>query len=72
MPPLTPIETFKPEVQEAFEQYLNNSHKAEKLLMNATRQALYLRFFSDLDQKIVEPDKHEMSCLSTKKSQAMN
>ncbi len=40
--------------------------------MNATRRALYLRFLSDPDQKIVKPDKHEKSCLYTEKRRAIN
>ncbi len=72
MPPQTPIEAFKPKVREAFEQYLNTSHKAGKLLMDATRRALYLRFLSDPDQKIVKADKHEKSRLYTKKRRAIN
>ncbi len=70
MPPQTSIEAFEPEVREAFQQYLNTSHRAGKLLMNATCRALYLEFFSDLDQKIVEPDKHEKSRLYTEKRRA--
>ncbi len=65
MPPQTLIEVFKPGVREAFEKYLNTSHKARKLLMNATRQTLYLRFLSDPEQKIVKPDKNEKSRLYT-------
>ncbi len=61
MPPQTPIEGFKPEVREEFEQYLNTLNKARMLLMNATRWALYLRPLFDPDQKIVKPDKHEKS-----------
>ncbi len=72
MPPQTPIEAFKLEVREVFEQYLNTSHKAGKLLMNATRRALYLRFFSDPDQKIVEPDKHKKFRFYTEKRRAIN
>ena len=71
MPPQTPIEAFKHEVQEVFEQYLNTSHKAGKLLINATHWALYLRFLPDPDQKIVEPDKHEKSRFYTEKRQAI-
>ncbi len=59
-------------MREAFEQYLNTSNKAGKLLMNATRQALYLRFLSDPDQKIVEADKYEKSRLYTEKRRAIN
>ncbi len=59
-------------MREAFEQYLNTLHKAGKLLMNATRQALYLRFLFDPDQKIVKPDKHKKSRLYTKKRRAIN
>ena len=40
--------------------------------MNATRWALYPRFLSDTDQKIIEPDKHEKSRLYTKKHRAIN
>ena len=40
--------------------------------MNATRRALYLRFLSNQDQKIVKPDKHEKSRFYTEKRQAMN
>lgn len=74
MPPQAPIETFKPEVREAFEKYLNTSHKAGKLLMNATCRAFYLQFLSDPDQKMVEPDKHEKSrlYLYTGKPRAIN
>ncbi len=72
MPPYTPIEAFKPEVREPFEQYLISSHKTENLLMNATRRALYLQFFSDPDQKIFEPDKHEEFRFYTKKCRAIN
>ncbi len=72
MPPQMPIEAFKPEVREAFEHYLTTSHKAGKLLMNASRRALYLRFLSDPDQKIVETDKHEKSRLYTEKRRAIN
>ena len=72
MPPQTTIKIFKPEVQKAFEQYSNISHKAGKLLMNATRRAVYLQFFSDSDRKIVERDKHEKSRLYNKKRQAIN
>ena len=72
MPPQTPIKVFKPEVREAFEQYLNSSHKAVKLLMNTTRQELYLRFFSDQDQKIFELDKYEKSRFYTQKCRAIN
>ena len=66
------MKVFKAEVREAFEQYLNTSYKAENLLMNTTRQALYLQFFSDLDQKIVEPDKHKESRLYIEKHRAIN
>ena len=72
MLPQTLIEFFKPEMREVFEQYFNTSHKAGKLLINATCRALYLRFLSDSDQKIVEPDKHEKFRLYTKKRQAIN
>ena len=72
MPPQMPIEAFKPEVRETFEHYLTTSHKAGKLLMNASRRALYLRFLSDPDQKIVETEKHEKSRLYTEKSRAIN
>ena len=72
MPSQTPIEAFKPEVQEAFEQYLNILYKAWKLLMNATRRAFSLGFLSDPDQKIVKPDKHEKSRFYTEKRQAIN
>ncbi len=72
MPPQTSMETFKLEVWEAFEQYLNTSHKAGKLLINATCRALYLRFLSDPDQKIVKPDKHKKSRLYTEKRGAIN
>ncbi len=72
MLPQTPIEAFKPEVRETFEQYLNTSYEAGKLLMNATRQAFYLQFLSDPDQKTLEPDKHEKFCLYTKKRRAIN
>ena len=40
--------------------------------MNAICQAHYLRFFSDLNQKIVEPDKYEKSRFYTKKQPAIN
>ena len=40
--------------------------------MNATRRALYLQFFSDPDQKIVSLDKHEKSCVYTKKLWTIN
>ena len=40
--------------------------------MNATRRAFYLRFLSDLDQKIVKPDKHKKSRLYTEKSRKIN
>ena len=63
MTPQTPIGTFKLEVQEEFEQYLNTSHKAEKLLINATRRAFYSQFHSNQNQKIVKLDKHEKSLL---------
>ncbi len=59
-------------MQEAFDQYLNTSHKDEKLLMNATRRAIYLQFLSDPDHKIVEPDKYEKTRLQNKRSQAIN
>ena len=72
MPPQTPIEAFKPKLREAFEQYLNTLHEAGKLLIKATRQALYLQFLSDPDQKIVEPDKHKNFRFYTKKHQAIN
>ncbi len=66
MPPQTTIKIFKPQVQKAFEQYPNISHKAGKLLMNATRRTVYLQFFSDSDRKIVERDKHENPAFTTK------
>ncbi len=69
MPRQTPIEIFKLEVEEAFEQYLNTLHKAGKLLINATRRALYLRFLFDPDQKIVKPDKYEKSRFTPKNIQ---
>ena len=72
MPPQIVIEAFKPGVREAFEQYFNSSYKAEKLLMNATCQMLYLRFFSDPDHKIVKAAKHEKSRFYIKKRRAIN
>ncbi len=72
MPLQTPIEAFKPEVQKAFEQYPRTSYEAEKLLMNAPRRTFYLQFFSNPDQKIVEPDKHEKSRFYTEKCRVIN
>ncbi len=72
MPPQTPIDVFKLEVQEAFEQYLNTSYKPGKLLMNAARRAIYRRFFSDPDQKITKLDKHEKFRFYTEKHRAIN
>lgn len=72
MLPQTPIETFKLEVQEAFEQHPNTWHKTEKLFINATRQAFYLQLITDLDQKIVKIDKHEKFRFYIQKCQVIN
>ncbi len=72
MAPQTPIDAFKPEVQEACQQYLNILNKTGKLLMNATRRALYLQFLYDPDQKTVELDKYEKSRFFPENLQAIN
>lgn len=73
MPPQMPIKAFKPKVQETFEQYFNTSYKAGKLFRNTTPcQVFYLQFLSNLNRKIVKPDKHEKFHLYIQKRLAIN
>ncbi len=59
MLPQIPVRVFKLKMQEQFKQYLNTSHKAGKLLINAIFQAFYIQFLSNLDQKTFEVNKNE-------------
>ncbi len=71
MPPHELVQAFTPEVRAVFEAFLNALCTINRNFMNATKQAQYLSFLADPEQKITEKNKTENKRLHAEERRAI-